>query len=106
MFRLVTFQGDTIRLDEKAVTESLNSLCRRQMLYVEGLAALDDQVTFICSDAPEGREDPCYSLTPVSGWGTLADLEADLRSRYDNGFRNVGAFKLADGYWLLSERYQ
>lgn len=104
MFKLLNFSGDDIRLDEKAVSENISGNCRRLGLYVEGLAAIDDSLTVICSDDPaDGNRQ--YRLSPLGGESCRSDLLAELRNRYDHHFRTVGAFYLADGIWLLTEKY-
>ena len=102
MFKLMNFSGDDIRLDEKSVSETVNSSCRRSGVYVEGIAALDDVVSLICSEKPDSFE-RIYRFAPLSGIDRQ-DLFAELRSRYDSSFRTVGAFRLADGIWLLTEK--
>ena len=55
MFKLMNFSGDDIRLDEKAVSDAITQSCRRCGLYVEGIAAVGDMLTVICSDAPDSN---------------------------------------------------
>ena len=102
MFKLMNFSGDDIRLDEKTVSQTVTDSCRRSAVYVEGIAAMDDAVTLICSEKPDGTAH-VYRFSQLSGTDRN-DLFGELRSRYDSSFRTVGAFRLADGIWLLTEK--
>ena len=100
MFKLIAAAADEIRLDECGVSEMLTHACSRSApLWIEGVAAEASRVFFICTDRPEGMGEPSYRLSRVGG-----ELAAELRVRYDGGFRTVGAFFLEDGCWILTER--
>ena len=102
MFKLMEFCGDDIRLDEKNISERISRECRRSGLRPEGVAAVGDALTVICSSNSAAG---CYQyrLSPLAEDSKDA-LHAELRCRYDYGFRTVGAFRLADGIWLLTEK--
>lgn len=100
MFRLITVDAGSIRFDECAVSEMLNRACRRGGgLWIEGVACGKNQVRFICSERPAAMGTPCYRLSSVA-----QELEAELRMRYDAGFRTVAVFPLEDELWILTER--
>lgn len=100
MFRLITVSASEIRLDEVAVSEMLTEACRRGGgLWIEGTACEGGRVRFVCTERPEGMEAPCYRLSRVG-----QELEAELRMRYDAGFRTAGVFPLDDELWILTER--
>ena len=103
MFKLINIAGDDLRLDDKAVSLMVSESCRRAGVRVEGVAVRCDAVTLICSDNSSGEEFT-YRFTSL---GKVVDEEifAELRCRYDNNFRTVGAFALADGYWTLTEKH-
>ena len=50
MFKLMNFSGDDIRLDEKAVSSRISQCCSVAGMRVEGVAAINDILTVICSD--------------------------------------------------------
>ena len=102
MFKLINIAGDDLRLDDKSVAQMVTQSCRRSNVYVEGIAVRDDAVTLICSDDPESCE-RSYRFTSL-GSAVDEDIFAELRCRYDNSFRTVGAFFLADGCWTLTEK--
>lgn len=100
MFRLITVSAAEIRLDEVAVSAMLTGACRRGGgLWIEGAAQEEGRVRFICTERPEEMGTPCYRLSRVG-----QELEAELRTRYDAGFRTVAVFPLDDELWILTER--
>ena len=64
----MNFSGDDIRLDEKAVSAAINRACERNRLRVEGIAALDDTLTVICSSSPEQAQ-YIYRVSKLEGEG-------------------------------------
>lgn len=98
----MNFSGDDIRLDEKAVSDAITQSCRRCNLYVEGIAAVGDMLTVICSDAPDSNP-RIYRLSQLENPGTQ-ELFAELRNRYNSSFRTAGAFALPGGVWVLVEK--
>lgn len=103
MFKLINLRGDSIRLDDKGVSEMVTDACRRAGVYVEGICTLDDEITLICSDH-ESDDVIAYRFTALGDDVVADDVYAVLRSRYDGNFRTVGAFRLADGFWTLTEQ--
>ena len=100
MFKVIAVAPDEIRLDEQAVSAMLTRACRRRMpLWIEGLAADRERVLFVCTERPAGMGRPVYRLSRVE-----TDLAAELRMRYDGGFRTVGVFRGEDDCWILTER--
>ncbi len=106
MFKLITISGDTVRLDEEGVSAMLTHACDRpgQPLYIEGAAADGDALTLICTSRAAASAAPRYRLSQVGNYGAPASLTAELRTRYDAGFRTVAGFRLADTYWVLTEK--
>ena len=101
---MMNFSGDDIRLDEKAVSSRISQCCSVAGMRVEGVAAINDILTVICSDNdPAADMEYIYRLSPLTG-DSREDMFAELRCRYDYGFRTAGAFQLADGIWLLTEK--
>ena len=102
MFKIIDISGDDIRLDDRSVSDMITTACRRAGVYIEGIAVLNDRIALICSQNDSGCS-YSYHLTrlPEAGFEQLA---AELRSRYDNHFRTVGAFELADALWTLTEK--
>ena len=103
MYKLISLSGDNIRLAPEDVAEMVTRSCRRSASYIEGVAVRQDQVILIAGDAPDDAE-RVYRFTLLGSDVSEADLTAELRSRYDNNFRTVGGFQLADGYWTLTEK--
>ena len=103
MFKLINLSGDELRLDEKGVSEMVTEACIRADVYVEGLAVRCDAVTLICTDNVDGKIRN-YRFTPLGKDVVNEGVFSELRTRYDNNFRTVGAFALADGYWTLTEK--
>ena len=103
MFKLINLRGDSIRLDDKGVSEMVTDACRRAGVYVEGVCTLDDEITLICSDY-ESDGDVLYRFTALGNNIAADDVYAVVRARYDGNFRTVGAFRLADGFWTLTEQ--
>ena len=101
MFKLINIAGDELRLDDKGVSQMVTRACSRAGVYVEGIAVRKDAVTLICSDNTQAAK--VYHFTALGGDATTEDVFFELRCRYDNNFRTVGAFALADGYWTLTE---
>ena len=102
MFKLIEISGDTIRLDDVGTSSMVTAACARSGLRVEGAAVADDKITLICSEntVPESFS---YRFTALSTFSE-DELYPVLRSRYDNNFRTVSAFRLADGFWTLTEK--
>lgn len=103
MFKLIALNGNTIRLDEKDVSEMVSNACRRSGTYVEGTVLRNDAVTLICTDAPDEAV-YTYRFTPLALDTVCDDVYARLRERYDSSFRTVAAFQLADQWWTLTEK--
>ena len=103
MFKLINLSGDELRLDEKGVSGMVTKACSRAGVYVEGIAVRSDAVTLICSDNAD-EETHLYRFTPLGKDVVDEGIFSELRTRYDNNFRTVGAFALADGYWTLTEK--
>ena len=103
MFKLINIAGDDLRLDDKGVSQMVTQSCRRAGVCVEGIAVRDDAVTLICSDNLDS-EKSVYRFTPLGAEAGYEDIFAELRCRYDNNFRTIGAFFLADGCWTLTEK--
>lgn len=103
MFKLIELNGDTIRLDDKGVSEMVSKSCLRSGTYVEGIVTCEDAVTLICTDAPEEAV-YTYRFTPLALDTLCDDVYARLRERYDGSFRSVGAFQLAGQWWTLTEK--
>ena len=100
MFRLITVDAGSIRLDECAVSEMLTRACRRGGgLWIEGAACEGGRVRFVCTERPAAMGTPRYRLSAVA-----QELESELRMRYDAGFRTVGVFPLDGKLWILTER--
>lgn len=102
MFKVINFSGDTIRLDECGVSQTVTASCRRSGSIVEGIVALDDAISLVCSEKPDDFQ-RSYRFTAL-GYVSYDEICAVLRSRYDSGFRTVGVFLLDDGYWSLTEK--
>ena len=103
MFKLIALNGDTIRLDDKGVSEMVSHACLRSGTYVEGAVIQKDAVTLICTDAPDEAA-YTYRFTPLALDTVCDDVYARLRERYDSSFRTVAAFQLADQWWTLTEK--
>jgi hypothetical protein len=103
MFKLINIAGDELRLDDKGVSQMVTNACARAGVYVEGIAVGSDSVTLVCSDNSRDGQ-LSYRFTSLGGNAAAEDVFAELRCRYDNNFRTVGAFALADGYWTLTEK--
>ncbi len=103
MFKIINFSGDTIRLDDCGVSRSVTDACRRSGTSVEGIVALKDAVSLVCSENCDAQIRHEYRFTAL-GRVSYEDICAILRCRYDNEFRTVGVFPLADGYWSLTEK--
>ena len=103
MFKLINLTGDELRLDEKGVSEMVTKTCARADVYVEGIAIRRDAVTLVCSGNIDGKM-RSYRFTPLGKIVVDEEIFSLLRTRYDNDFRTVGAFALADGYWTLTEK--
>ena len=103
MFKLISLSGDNIRLDDQAAAEMVSHACSRSHTRVEGIITLDDRITLICSDDRTGS---CrqYRFTALGSDAAEEDIFAAVRSRYDNNFRTIAAFRLDDGYWTLTEK--
>ena len=71
------------------------------------LSGASDKMLLIIGPCSADREDAfmeyIYRLSPLTG-DSREDMFAELRGRYDYGFRTAGAFQLADGIWLLTEK--
>lgn len=103
MFKLINISGDELRLDDKSVSQMVSQACARAGVYVEGIAARNDAVTLVCSDNFSNTE-AVYRFTALGSNVSDEEIFSELRCRYDNSFRTVGAFALADGYWTLTEK--
>ena len=103
MFKLIALNGDTIRLDDKGVSEMVSKACSRSGSYVEGVVTRPDAVTLICTDAPDEAV-YTYRFTPLALDTVCDDVYARLRERYDSSFRTVAAFQLAKQWWTLTEK--
>ena len=103
MFKLISLSGDNIRLDEKAAGSMLTHACARSHTRIEGIIVLKDLITVICSDDEQDLPRQ-YNFTQLGKDVDCEDIFAAARSRYDNNFRTVGTFQLADGYWYLTEK--
>ncbi|MDD5727341.1 MAG: hypothetical protein PHV59_02145 [Victivallales bacterium] len=106
MIRIVEFSINEILIEEKACSDLITRTCLRQLITpyrVTGLCSSEDKIFVILEQSKLERSLPEYRFARLGSLDSR-EIEAEIHTRYNAGFRTIGSFLADDQVWALFAR--